>query len=629
MGRADAEPDHEDARGESEEKHAASHVSSVTYEIPFTTCKYFRPRSPGALASCPPLLRKTLFIALVFAAVAAPANAGRIPLMPGVTYERQVQFTPNGPVVVHIMRAPRPGGLYALRPLLSNDMLLGRETVTSMQRRASASANVAGVNGDFWTWDEGIPTGMLMQSGVLETPPHPKRSTLGVTDDGSLLVDRVTMLGQWQGIGPRRALNGLNQRPGPQGSSLFTPVWGPATPQASGTVEVVLQPLPPAAPGTDLAGTVTQIGTGGGTPIPRDGAVVVARGAAADRLAAEAAIGQQFLVKLVLRPAWGAVVDAIGGGPVIVRDGQPVYQALEDFAPSQIYPRDPRTGVGQLADGRLVFVAVDGRQPGYSIGVTNFQLGQMLVRLGAVTGTALDSGGSTTMAFNGKLLNRPSDPGGVRAVGDALTLFYYGVIAPAPAKPVLSPNGDGIAETQTLGFRIVRPSTVSSTLIGPDRLPRLTQTNFREPGTYHVTWSGRTPDGTAETEGRWRWVVNALDDSGQHSKVERRFYLNTTLGYVRLRPTRVVFHRRAGSLRVGFRLAHPAVVTVTIRTVRGRRVKTIRRRLGAGQRTIRWNGRYGNGVRAFSGSYVARVQTANAYGPSELERRFFVHRARR
>ena len=90
-----------------------------------------------------------------------------------------------------------------------------------MQKRARASANVAGVNGDLFTWDEGLPSGMLMQSGVLEAPPHPKRSTLGITDDGSLLIDRVTMLGQWQGSGtpppPLRALNGLNQRPGAQG----------------------------------------------------------------------------------------------------------------------------------------------------------------------------------------------------------------------------------------------------------------------------------------------------------------------------------------------------------------------------------------------------------------------------
>jgi len=549
--------------------------------------------------------------------------------MPGVSYERQVQFTLHGPVVFHILRAPRPGGLYALRPLLSNDSLLGRETVTSMQKRAMSTANVAGVNGDLFTWDEGLPSGMLMQSGVLETPPHPKRSTLGITDDGSLIIDRVTMLGTWQGSGPRRALNGLNQRPGAQGISLFTPVWGESTPTASGTVEVVLEPMPPAAPFTDLTGTVIDIKTGGGTPIPRDGAVLVARGSAATKLAEEAVLGGSAIVRLVLRPQWGAVVDAIGGGPLIVRDGQPVFAALEDFAPSQINPRNPRTAVGQLADGRIVMVAVDGRRSGYSVGVSTFELAQELVRLGAVTGTALDSGGSTTMAFNGKLLNRPSDPGGERPVSDSLNVFYYGVVVPQAPKPVLSPNGDGVAETQTLTYKLVRPATVTASLIGPDGIPRQTETGLREPGTYRTTWSGRTPDGVAEPEGRWRWVVNALDDQGQHSKVERRFFLNRTLGYLRVRPARVVVHKRGGRLRVGFRLAHPAVVTVTIRNARGGRVKTIRRRLGQGQRTIRWDGRYGNGVRAFTGSYTASVQAANSFGLTQLERRFLVRRARR
>ena len=549
--------------------------------------------------------------------------------MPGVTYERQVQFTPSGPVVVHIMRGPQPGGLYALRPLLSNDSLLGRETVTSMQRRASVSANVAGVNGDFWTWDEGIPTGMLMQSGVLETPPHPKRSSLGITDDGRLIVERVSMLGRWQGTGPRRALGGLNQRPGAQGASLFTPVWGAATPRASGTLEIVLEPFQPAAPGVDLTGVVTQIKTGGGTPIPRDGAVIVARGSSASRMSEETAIGLEMIVRLVLRPSWEGVVDAIGGGPVIVRNGGPVYQALEDFASSQIYGRDPRTGVGQLANGRLVFVTVDGRRPGYSIGVTTFELAQILVRLGAVTGTALDSGGSSTMAFNGKLLNRPSDPGGVRAVGDALTLFYYGVIVPKALKPVLSPNGDGVDETQTLSFKVVRPSTVTASLIAPDGTSRQILSGAREPGRYSTGWSGRLPGRQFEPEGRWRWVVDALDDQGQHSKVERRFYLNRTLGHLRTRPTRVVVHRRGGDLRVGFRLYNPAVVTVTIRNSRGGRVKTIRRRLGSGRRTIHWNGWYGNGARARTGLYTATVQAANAFGRAELERRFLVKRARR
>jgi hypothetical protein len=252
-----------------------------------------------------------------------------------------------------------------------------------------------------------------------------------------------------------------------------------------------------------------------------------------------------------------------------------------------------------------------------------------MVRLGAVTASALDAGGSTTMAFDGKLLNRPSDPGGERAVSDGLFVFYYGVQAPAPSVEVLSPNGDGVDEIEPLSFKVVRPSTVTASLIGPDRIPRQTTTGLKDPGTYKLSWNGRNAQGASEPEGRWRWVINAIDDQQQQSKVERVFYLNNTLGYLKVNPRRVVLHKRGGSLRVRFRLAHSARVTLTIRTASGARVKTIRKTLRAGRTSIRWNGRYGNGVRAFSGSYVAQVQTSNAFGPAKLERRFLVRRARR
>jgi hypothetical protein len=575
------------------------------------------------------VLRRILIAALLAGVLAPSAGAGRISLTPGVTYERQLVFTPHGPEVIHVMTAPRPGGLYALRPVLSNNAVLGRETVTSMQKRVSASATVGGVNADLFTWNEGLPSGMFMESGVLKTPPHPNRSTVGVTDDGRLLVQRVKMLGTWQGSSQRRPLAGLNQRPGDNGLSLFTPAWGPTTPAANNTVEITLDAFPPAVPLTDLSGTVVAAKPAGGTPIPPGGAVLVGRGTSAGRLASEAPVGQTVTVRLVLQPQWGGVVDAIGGGPVIVRDGQPVFRSLESFTSSQLSQRNPRTAVGQRRDGRIILVAVDGRQPGYSTGLTNFELAQTMVRLGALTASGLDAGGSTTMAFDGKLMNRPSDPGGERAVADGLFVFYYGVHAPPASQPVLSPNGDGIAETQALSYKIVRPSTVTASLIGPDRIPRQTQTGEREPGVYKLTWTGRTATGAPETEGRWRWVINALDDQAQQSKVERIFGLNNTLGYLRVRPSRVVVRRRGGNLKVGFRLAHPAVVTVTIETASGARVRTIRQRRRAGQTSIRWNGRYGNGVRAFSGPYVARVETSNSFGRAELERSFTVRRTRR
>ena len=132
----------------------------------------------------------------------------------------------------------------------------------------------------------------------------------------------------------------------------------------------------------------------------------------------------------------------------------------------------------------------------------------------------------------------------------------------------------------------------------------------REPGTYRIAWSGRTPGGAVEPEGRWRWVVNALDDQGQHSKVERRFYLNRTLGYLRVRPTRVVVHRRGGKLRVGFRLAHPAVVTVDDpqRARRARQDDSAPPRLRVGARSA------GTGATATASALHGRVRRERAGG---------------
>src|SRR2546430_3759940 len=407
--------------------------------------------------------------------------------MPGVTYSRQVQFTAHGPVVIHVLVAPKPGGLYSLRPILSNGSILGRERVTSMEKDVSDSATVVGINGDFFNWKDGHPTGIVMQNGVLQSPPYRSRSSIGIAAaTGKLTVGRVALYGYWQGLGQRRPLTGLNQPPRGDGTSLFTPVWGARTPALAGAAEAVIEPFPPATVGDDLTGTVTTQTSGGNTPIPRDGARLVAHGPQAAKLVSEAPPPARVTVHTVLRPDWTAmgITDALGGGPLIVRQRRAIYTAGEDFLPSMVAPRDPRTGVGQRRDGKIVLVVVDGRQRGYSVGLTNFELAQALVRLGAVTGSALDSGGSSTMAFDGKLLNRPSDPGGERAVAETLAVMYIGVYAPPPALPVISPNGDGIDDGRRHPQQTAHPQQVKAALSTPSRTHAYTESGARLPGGY-------------------------------------------------------------------------------------------------------------------------------------------------
>ncbi|MBI4172412.1 MAG: phosphodiester glycosidase family protein [Actinobacteria bacterium] len=590
----------------------------------------------------------TVGLAALSLAPAGPAGAQTTPLMPGVTYESGVQFTPHGPVALHIVTGPRPGGLYQLRPVLSNDTISGLETLSAMQRRLSASATTVGVNGDFFSFASGRPSGVFMHDGQVVSPPYGDRSSIGVGADGTLDVRRIEFFGTWQGLGQKRVLNDLNEVPVPNGISLFTSAWGPATPSLPGATEAVLYPFPVPLPNTDLAAPAIQLTGGGSTPIPLGGAVLVARGTAAASLAAEAPVGTTLTTRLIFRPDWAGIVNAIGGGPVLVRDGGPVFKALEAFSADVLLPRAPRTAVGQLADGRVILVATDGRQPGYSVGMTNFELAQTLSRLGAVTGAALDGGGSTTLAFEGTVLNRPSDRS-ERPIADALLLLYTGVFAPPPTRQVVSPNGDGVADDQRLTYKVVRPSAVTVTLTAPDGAAAFTETAQREPGLYEVAFPPLPPPPpppeepappqppqplqvpepvpAPPAEGRWRLDVAAADDQGQASTMSRSFIVDATLGF--LETPKALFLPPAGrEFPILFTLSREARLVVTVETKAGDIVRTLAtRRYPVGQVRLVWDGRTRGGKQlARGGRYVVRLVARTPYARLELVRGFRVQR---
>ena len=92
------------------------------------------------------MLRRAAIIVVLTAAVAPYAAAqGTQLLLPGVTYDRNVVFTPHGVVVLHVITAPRPGGLYALTPVLARGTLTGGlEPVTQIERDVSATRDHGG-----------------------------------------------------------------------------------------------------------------------------------------------------------------------------------------------------------------------------------------------------------------------------------------------------------------------------------------------------------------------------------------------------------------------------------------------------------------------------------------------------
>ena len=573
-------------------------------------------------------LAKILLVALAAALVGAAASAAQpVVLLPDVTYERQLSFSRFGPRVVHVVNAPRPGGLYTLAPVLSNGLVPGKETVTALQRRLATSAATVGINGDSAN-AEGVPSGVVVQGGVLTVDPTVKRSSIGIDAVGTLRVERLAVVATWQGRGQRRPLHGINRRPGPNGVSLYTSAWGTATPPEPGSAEAVIGPLPALRPTGQFAGAVASVGAAGGIAIPPAGAVLVARGSQAARLTEEVRAGDELTLRLVSNPDWSGVVEGLAGGPALVRAGRAVFNPREDFSIAALSTRSARAAVGQRADGRILLVAVDGGLPGFSTGMTNFELAQTLVRLGAVTAAALEGGPAATLAADGRLLNRPTR--GERPVSEMLAVLYHGIHAAAPEPVVVSPNGDGVDERQTFRYRVVRPSSVSVTLVEPSGALRAIEVTERQPGWYTLPWTGRRADGTLEPQGRWRWVVSARDDRGRHSADEQPFWLNTTLGGLRAEPSVVRVSPRGGSLRISFTLAYPASWTATIETPRGTVLRTYTRHATPpGPVSLVWDGRYRKGARAYSGRHVVRVAATNDLGVAQLTHPFLVRRVAR
>lgn len=89
-------------------------------------------------------------------------------------------------------------------------------------------------------------------------------------------------------------------------------------------------------------------------------------------------------------------------GPMLLTNGQPMEKFNSDV------PRaNPRCAIGYYEPGHYCFVLVDGRQPGYSDGMTLQQLSTVFYDLGCSVAYNLDGGQSAMMAFMGEVMNQP------------------------------------------------------------------------------------------------------------------------------------------------------------------------------------------------------------------------------
>lgn len=352
---------------------------------------------------------------------------------------RLLRYWWRGGAAVYIAEMDRTAKNLQFAVELANDQILGRETITDATRRLMEQdvLPLAGVNGSFGIREDnrgrgGMIFNLHIQNGELVSipipldrwgysPPTPWGETsFGVTPDGDFLMDRVLLNGKLRMENdsadtlPIDAVNQICDSVCP--TVLFTPRFGRRT-LTRRCYEFTLRQIKLPLTGKYTSRfVVTAVNPRGNSTIPFDGVVLAIEPRLARDWIDKITKSTAGTLEIALTPKkWQRVQHGVGGNLRLVREGK-VEPELIAFGESRggsarshrnAASRHPRSALG-FNDEKLFLIAIDGRQPGYSMGMTLYQMGIFFSELGIKHAINFDGGSSSTLWALGRVANSPA-----------------------------------------------------------------------------------------------------------------------------------------------------------------------------------------------------------------------------
>lgn len=381
-----------------------------------------------------------LTLIFIYTQLSIAQSTESTPVGPGIVHHHD--FKGAGPWHINILEIDLSNQWIKLETVKANDRLAGREPTSSMATRNDRESHrvVGAINSDFYETG-GIPVGAQVLNGQLLKRPT-TRSVLGFTSLDKPFIEVVT----FEGVVTTRRKNpinisGINEIRGKDKLVLYNKYYGSTTRTNVWGTEIIAEYLASCPVINDRFLVVVRakdsvIENGhGNNAIPKNGMVLSGHGTTSTFMNANIFIGDTLSVLTQLSPVQDKIIELIGGTPRLIRNGVATVEwESEHCGRSFAYDRHPRTAVGFNQDStRLYFFTVDGRQPGFSVGMSLFELADYTLEWGVYQGINLDGGGSTTMVVRGNIVNRPSDAAGERSVANAFL-----VISTAPTGPLSS-----------------------------------------------------------------------------------------------------------------------------------------------------------------------------------------------
>lgn len=403
-------------------------------------------------------------------ALGSVVDERQIEIGPGATYTWRNMQSDSGLEKLHMVEFDPKNSALSLEPGMTDGKVYGMQGVSKMASDADREGNrvIAAVNGDFYDMSSGVPLGMFMGSGTMLTSPPGNWFAFGLKTDGTTIYGPSPKLTRTLAIGGTNTeLTSINRARGTNDVVLYTPDFYTTTMTNDLGDEIVLDVVSgEVKSGQTLLLKVTEVHKDKGNVPLAAGKVVLSASGSQRSILSGLQPGDEVSVSLNLEGAWSDVTMAIGGSTLLVKDG--AAQPNSDPA------AHPRTAIGTKADGSVVLLEIDGRQPGFSEGVTLAELGQIMKDIGVVNAINLDGGGSSTFIARmpgesgRKLLNSPSD-GGERKTANGILLVNK---APEGAadKLVVQPEMQRVLAGSTVSFKAaavdanLHPSAFTGTL---------------------------------------------------------------------------------------------------------------------------------------------------------------------
>ncbi|MTI85754.1 MAG: copper amine oxidase [Firmicutes bacterium] len=331
-------------------------------------------------------------------------------LEPGITYYTfELTNWEGNPVKGYAVEIDPQEVLVEIRLVSGMDSLGEMEHLSSMAKRYGA---VAAVNGGFFDPGSGHPVGGLVMDKALKVNSEILRTSIGLAGKGDLKLGYFNPRISVTAGGSNFPVTRVNRHPGADEIALYTPEWGSKTPVVAQGQAVAV--------GRSESGTSVVEKSTGQVNIPKDGYALVFSGKTGD-WASLFESGKGIGLQIDYGNRWEGLKHLVTGGPLLVEDGVPVFNALVEGFRGSVLQSAARTAIGEMAGGKVLLVVVDG-QKGAGYGLTFEELAWLMAELGTERAAALDGGSSTAMWVDSDIVNNPSG-GSERRLANAILVL--------------------------------------------------------------------------------------------------------------------------------------------------------------------------------------------------------------